>query len=136
MDNPVSLTPNEPIHEDAKHQINQSIKGKHLVHIVQQLIAIILEETANCQCFDFQSVKQDVRNGCKIRDDIRHLSTQKLYTYELCSDPFEDSQFTNKEKKNRLIKTAIPTLFTVPIHQQKLLLFDCTVQTRYDTTFY
>ena len=48
------------------------------------------------------------------REDIRHLSVQKLYNYELCSDHFEESQFTNKEKKNRLIRTAIPTLFNVP----------------------
>ena len=27
---------------------------------------------------------------------------------------FEDSQFKNKEKRNRLIETAIPTLFDVP----------------------
>ena len=48
------------------------------------------------------------------REDIRHLSTHKLYTFELCSNHFEDSQFKNKEKKNRLIRNALPTLFDVP----------------------
>ena len=72
----------------------------------------------NCKLSMFRFPKDEGR--CKKwvqntrREDIRHLSVQKLYSYELCSNHFEESQFTNKEKKNRLIRTAIPTLFNVP----------------------
>ena len=48
------------------------------------------------------------------RDDLRNIPTKKLYNYELCSMHFEDSQFKNKQKRNRFIETAIPTLFDVP----------------------
>ena len=32
----------------------------------------------------------------------------------MCSNHFEDSQFTNKDEKKRLIQTAVPALFDVP----------------------
>ena len=35
-------------------------------------------------------------------------------TYHLCSVLFEESQFVNPKKKNRLIWSAVPTLFDVP----------------------
>ena len=47
------------------------------------------------------------------RDDIRNLPSKKLYNLELCSNHFEDSQFMNKETKNKLIWNAVPTLFDV-----------------------
>ena len=72
----------------------------------------------NCKLSMFRFPKEEER--CKKwiqntkRDDLRKLPLHKLYTYELCSDHFESSQFTNVEKKNRLIPDAIPTLFNVP----------------------
>ena len=48
------------------------------------------------------------------RDDLRKVPLNKLYNLELCSIHFEDSQFRNKEKRNRLMPNAIPTLFQVP----------------------
>lgn len=56
------------------------------------------------------------------RDDLRNIPVHKLYNYELCSNHFEESQFTNKEKKNRLIQTAVPTLFDVPNPPAKVTL--------------
>ena len=47
-------------------------------------------------------------------DDLRKIPVEKLYNYELCSNHFEDSLFTNKGKKKRLIWTAVPTLYDVP----------------------
>ena len=54
------------------------------------------------------------------RDDLRTVPLERLYTYELCSNHFENSQFTNPERKNRLTKHAIPTLFNVPNPPQKI----------------
>ena len=72
----------------------------------------------NCKLSMFRFPKDENRCRKWVQntrcDDIRHIPTQKLYSYELCSKHFEDSQFTNKEKKNRLIHNAIPTLFYVP----------------------
>ena len=31
-------------------------------------------------------------------EDLGHIPLQKLYNYELCSNHFEESQFTNKEE--------------------------------------
>ena len=56
------------------------------------------------------------------RDDLRNIPVHKLYNYELCSNHFEESQFTNKEKKNWLIQTAVPTLFDVPNPPAKVTL--------------
>ena len=35
------------------------------------------------------------------RDDLRNVLLNKLYNLELCSIHFEDSQFRNKERRNR-----------------------------------
>ena len=41
-----------------------------------------------------------------------HLSSQELYkNYRLCAEHFEDDQFMNKEAKNKLIHSAVPTIF-------------------------
>lgn len=48
------------------------------------------------------------------------MSVEKLYGYKLCSNHFEDSQFMNKDAKNKLIWSAIPTLFDVPNPPSKL----------------
>ena len=61
---------------------------------------------------DEQRCKKWVQNTR--HEDIRNIPSHKLYSYELCSNHFEDSQFTDKEKKNRLIRNAVPTLFNVP----------------------
>ena len=43
-----------------------------------------------------------------------------LYSYDLCSTDFEESQLKNKERRNKLIKNAKPTLFDVPNPLAKL----------------
>lgn len=48
------------------------------------------------------------------RDDLRKVPVEKLYGYRLCSMHFEDSQFMNVEKKDKLVWSAVPTLFDVP----------------------
>ena len=72
----------------------------------------------NCKLSMFRFPKDEERCrkwalNCS-RDDLRNVPTTKLYNYELCSNHFENSQFTNRDKKNKLIGNAIPILFDVP----------------------
>ena len=62
-------------------------------------------------------MKKDVESRW---DDLRTAPIQKLCHYQLCSKHFEDSEFMNKETKNKLIWNAIPTLFDVPNSPSKV----------------
>ena len=61
----------------------------------------------NCKLSVFQFPKDAARCTKWVQnsrcDDLKKIPVQKLYNYELCSNYFEDSQFTNKDKKKRLI---------------------------------
>ena len=78
----------------------------------------------NCKLSMFRFPKDEERCQKWVqntrRDDIRSIPLQKLYHFELCSNHFEDSQFTNKDKRNRLIRNAVPTLFEVPNPPEKV----------------
>ena len=71
----------------------------------------------NCKLSMFEFLKDVERCRKCIQnsrwDDLRTFPIQKLCYYQLCSKHFEDSQFMNKETKNKLIWNAIPTLFDV-----------------------
>ena len=61
----------------------------------------------NCKLSMFRFPKDEQRCKKWVQntrcEDIRNIPSHKLYSYELCSNHFEDSQFTDKEKKNQLI---------------------------------
>ena len=48
------------------------------------------------------------------RKDLLHKSPEALNTYVLCAQHFEFSQFMSREDRDRLIWSAVPTLFNVP----------------------
>ena len=62
-------------------------------------------------------------------EDLRGVTTRKLYNYQLCSKHFEESQFMNKETQNKLVWNAIPTLFDVPNPPSKVTP-SCQVKVR------
>ena len=55
------------------------------------------------------------------RDDERGKSVEYLCGLRQCSEYFEDSQFMNKETKNKLVWNAVPSIFAYQILLQKLL---------------
>ena len=49
------------------------------------------------------------------REDLRNKSAKYLYNNcTLCADHFEADQFLNKDRRDKLTWTAVPTVFAVP----------------------
>ena len=77
----------------------------------------------NCKLSMFRFPKEEERCEKWIQntrhDDLRKLPLHKLYTYELCSDHFESSQFTNVEKKTHLFEMQYQHCLMYQIHHQR-----------------
>lgn len=58
--------------------------------------------------------------NCK-GEHLYKLTTEQLNkSMRLCSEHFEDSQFNNPARKNRLVWNAVPTLFNIPNAPKKV----------------
>jgi hypothetical protein len=56
------------------------------------------------------------------RGDLDHMTAKELYDKKtLCSNHFQDNQFMNPAEKNKLIATAVPTIFTGIPNPPKLI---------------